>query len=428
MATAPRAAAGRAFRPARQEAARLGAVVEGSAASWSRGRRSEFTHMSLDAEVRARWPSPRVDRRLARLRQLREARGYTGRNITVAVVDSGIDPATRASTDACVQRRLHGTGGGDQMGHGTHIIDLIAGADHGGNFGGVAPEARIVSLKVLKADGSGQTSDVIAALDGSAQPQPLPDPRRQHLARPPVFEPYQDDRSPGRAAPRRRGARRRGLGRQLRQGDVDGEAVPVFGGISSPGNLPDVITVARSTRRAPSRGRRFGGDVQLEGPTAFDKVLKPDLVAPAQGVRLHGGRHHRAGARFRPSTWRRRPTARRSCDERHERVAAWWRRGGADARRQPSLRHRHVKMALQLSAQFLRRACSWRLGSLNAAGAVWMAVNGPIRPCRTPSSATRRSRRAGALLDRHETGLREIVDGDRIIWATGSSGATASSG
>jgi serine protease AprX len=62
----------------------------------------------------------------------------------------------------------------DAYGHGTHMASIIAGRDQAGSpssyldrtrFTGVAPDARIVSLKVGSADGSADVSQVIAAIN-----------------------------------------------------------------------------------------------------------------------------------------------------------------------------------------------------------------------------------------------------------------------
>src|SRR3712207_9179851 len=54
----------------------------------------------------------------------------------------------------------------DTYGHGTHMAGIIAGND-GTSYGmkGVAPGAKIISLKVATADGATDVSQVIAAID-----------------------------------------------------------------------------------------------------------------------------------------------------------------------------------------------------------------------------------------------------------------------
>jgi serine protease AprX len=89
----------------------------------------------------------------------------TGRGVGVALIDSGV------FNHKALQGRIvasfdftDGTGKGlDELGHGTHVAGIIGGSD--GDFRGVAPGVSIVSLKVLGADGSGRTSDVINAID-----------------------------------------------------------------------------------------------------------------------------------------------------------------------------------------------------------------------------------------------------------------------
>ncbi|HEU0317580.1 MAG TPA: S8 family serine peptidase [Solirubrobacteraceae bacterium] len=77
--------------------------------------------------------------------------GATGRGVRVAVLDSGIDadhPALEGCVDDGVALRLQGDGGvserggphGDAFGHGTACASIIH---------GIAPEARITSVKVL---------------------------------------------------------------------------------------------------------------------------------------------------------------------------------------------------------------------------------------------------------------------------------------
>ena len=53
----------------------------------------------------------------------------------------------------------------DTFGHGTHLAGLIAGRDPITGFAGVAPGARLVSLKIAGADGETNLARVLAALD-----------------------------------------------------------------------------------------------------------------------------------------------------------------------------------------------------------------------------------------------------------------------
>jgi subtilisin len=53
----------------------------------------------------------------------------------------------------------------DKNGHGTHVAGTIGALDDGKGVVGVAPGARIWSVKVLGANGSGRMSDIIAGID-----------------------------------------------------------------------------------------------------------------------------------------------------------------------------------------------------------------------------------------------------------------------
>ena len=92
--------------------------------------------------------------------------GRTGTGIGVAVIDSGIasHQALRNRVVASVDFTGRNGSGRDQYGHGTHVAGIIAGSPDSG-YAGVAPGAHLVNLQVLNADGSGDTSDVIAAID-----------------------------------------------------------------------------------------------------------------------------------------------------------------------------------------------------------------------------------------------------------------------
>ncbi|HXH36982.1 MAG TPA: S8 family serine peptidase [Plantibacter sp.] len=83
----------------------------------------------------------------------------------IAIVDSGID-ASRSDFLGRVQlaKSFVTTGlnaSGDGRGHGTFVAGIAAGAGTG--FAGASPSSDIISLDVLSDNGSGRTSDVIAA-------------------------------------------------------------------------------------------------------------------------------------------------------------------------------------------------------------------------------------------------------------------------
>jgi serine protease AprX len=106
--------------------------------------------------------------------------GYTGKGVDVALIDTGVAPVQGLASGNVVNGpdlsfdSIHpDVRYKDVYGHGTHMASIIAGRDQAGapssyldgsHFTGVAPDARIVSLKVGAADGSADVSQVIAAI------------------------------------------------------------------------------------------------------------------------------------------------------------------------------------------------------------------------------------------------------------------------
>lgn len=97
-----------------------------------------------------------------------------GRNIGIAIVDSGINPNGDLYTKTGLNRQVadvrfntdYNQNTSDGYGHGTHVSSVAAGdgSDSNGKYIGVAPMANIINVKVTNDDGSARLSDVIAGL------------------------------------------------------------------------------------------------------------------------------------------------------------------------------------------------------------------------------------------------------------------------
>ena len=227
----------------------------------------------------------------------------TGRGIGVAIIDSGVtawhDDLYLTRTGDADPRVVHfkdftnpASSGwaserpNDPYGHGTHVTGIVAGTgyDSGGRRTGIAPGARIVSLKVLDENGAGYVSDAIAAIDYAIAVRKQFNIRVINLSvASGVFESFTTD--PFAQATRR--AVDAGIVVVTSAGNlgVDQNDRPQFGGITSPGNSPWVITVGAASHngtaiRSDDHVARFSS----RGPTLFDRIAKPDLVAYGVGI------------------------------------------------------------------------------------------------------------------------------------------------
>src|SRR5947208_610234 len=93
--------------------------------------------------------------------------GYTGRGVTVALLDTGVSQVPDLGNRVLARADLtQEQDGWDHFGHGTHMAGIIAGdgTSAGDPWSGVAPRANLVSVKVAGADGSTDVSVVIAGL------------------------------------------------------------------------------------------------------------------------------------------------------------------------------------------------------------------------------------------------------------------------
>jgi len=227
---------------------------------------------------------------------VRQAFGYDGAGIGVAVVDSGITPWHDDLGDPAVpgaQRVAQFVdfvdgqpGAYDDYGHGTHVAGIIAGNgfDSGGARQGMAPGAHLVALKVLDGSGTGRISQVIAALEHVIAHKQALNIRVVNLSiAAPVVESYTVDL----LAEATRRAVEAGIVVVASAGNSgrapDGRTI--YGSITAPGNAPWVLTVgAASHMGTHDRSDDTMAGFSSRGPTAIDLAAKPDLVAPGVGI------------------------------------------------------------------------------------------------------------------------------------------------
>jgi serine protease AprX len=227
--------------------------------------------------------------------------GYDGAGVGVAVIDSGVNPvydltlAGITKTSRIVYSQNFDPSANttsDLYGHGTHVAGIIAG--NGGNstcgncdvtFRGIAPNANIINLRVLDANGSATDSTAIAAIQQAVNLKNQYNIRVINLSLGRgIFESYTLDP----------------LCQAVEQAWKAGIVVVVaagnygrdnsnnnygYGTITAPGNDPYVITVgAMKTMGTATRADDLIATYSSKGPTMVDQVIKPDIVAPGNLV------------------------------------------------------------------------------------------------------------------------------------------------
>jgi serine protease AprX len=212
-----------------------------------------------------------------------------GAGVTIAVVDSGVflHPDIQTMT-AVVDFVVNPTASAappetsvDPYGHGTHVAGIMVGtgAGSGGVLRGIAPEASLISVRVLGDTGAGLASDVLAGIQWITDHHAEYGIRVANLSLGhPIVEPAADD--------------------PLVQAVNDlwdaGVVVVCSAGnrgrsgfvtVTSPCNSRKVITVgaANDKRSGPIEDDRIA-TYSSRGPTTFDLVAKPDVIAPGNRI------------------------------------------------------------------------------------------------------------------------------------------------
>jgi serine protease AprX len=214
--------------------------------------------------------------------------GANGQGVTIALIDTGVtwlpdiagaeqtitDPLNLLQHD-CINLTSEPSCN-DSYGHGTFMAGIIAGNGFASNgkYVGMAPQARIISLKISGADGSSDVSTIIAAVQWVVQNKTVYNIRALNLSL------GTDSTQSYRIDP---------LDYSVEKAWQAGVVVnvaasnrgPAAGTISKPADDPFVVTVGA----IDDKGTNGLNDDVLpnftgRGPTAADNLAKPDVVAP----------------------------------------------------------------------------------------------------------------------------------------------------
>jgi subtilisin family serine protease len=189
------------------------------------------------------------------------AGGLTGAGIRIAIVDTGVD-ATHADLRGRIVAAARFTGtDGDDVGHGTHVAGIAAGA--GTVYRGVAPAASIVSAKALSSAG-GTEDAVLAAMSWAS---------RQNIQ-------VLNLSLGGPGSPTDPLARE--VDALAAAGIIvcvaAGNSGPARGSIGSPADARGALTIGAVDRSGAV------ASYSSRGPVRGARYRKPDLVAPGGGV------------------------------------------------------------------------------------------------------------------------------------------------
>lgn len=235
------------------------------------------------------------------------AQQLDGNGMTIAILDTGI-----ASDHAGFLAKIGGlsrilatvdmTGSAgitpayDRHGHGTHVAGIAAGADILNNaYQGIAPNANLVSVKVLGDEGMGSVSTALAGLNWVLTNAPAYNIRVVNMSLgvlsadsyqvDPLCQAVESLVSAGIVVVVSGG----------NLGMPPGYTVPQYGLITAPGADPAAITagsvnthgtdlssddnVNNFSSRGPTRGYTVSGTTRL-----YDNVAKPDIIAPGNRI------------------------------------------------------------------------------------------------------------------------------------------------
>ncbi|HKV91394.1 MAG TPA: S8 family peptidase [Candidatus Angelobacter sp.] len=219
---------------------------------------------------------------------------FTGNGIGVALIDSGVNSHPDLNNGVLPFSRVvynqsfvpGDSKSTDAYGHGTHIAGLIAGDGLSSSgplfsqtFKGIAPNAQIVNLRVLDADGSATDSSVIAAINQAISLKSRYNIRVINLSLGRgVYESYKLD--PLCQAVEK--AWKSGIVVVVAAGN-NGRYLPTTGyaTVNSPANDPYVLTVgSMKPMGTADRSDDLIASYSSKGPTVLDHIVKPDVVAP----------------------------------------------------------------------------------------------------------------------------------------------------
>jgi serine protease AprX len=223
-----------------------------------------------------------------------------GSGIGIAVIDSGINAGkdftlSKATGSRIVYNQNFASGPNtvaDLYGHGTHVAGIVAG--NGTNsrgttfrktFMGIADNVNLINLRVLDQNGAGSDSAVIAAIQKAISLKSKYNIRVINLS---LGRPVYESSKLDPLCQAVEAAWKAGIVVVVAAGNEgrnDSVGTQGYGTIAAPGNDPYAITVgAMKPMGTATRADDLIASYSSKGPTLFDHIVKPDIVAPGNMV------------------------------------------------------------------------------------------------------------------------------------------------
>ena len=206
--------------------------------------------------------------------------GITGKNIGIAVLDTGISNHIDLNDNlVCFKDYINMRKTAyDDNGHGSHVSGIIAGNGYKskGRFEGIAPDSKIIMLKCLDKSGNGKIDNAEKGLDFIIDNRDRFNIRIVNISVGSIKK--TDDNETERLV--------KAVEELWKLGFVvivaAGNNGPDKGSVTAPGNAKSVITVGASDDNMVSgndRRKNYSG----RGPTEIC-VVKPEIVCPGTGI------------------------------------------------------------------------------------------------------------------------------------------------
>jgi subtilisin family serine protease len=202
--------------------------------------------------------------------------GYTGKDTTIAVLDTGIDAAHPDLTGAVADAQdftASATGVDDYFGHGTHVASTITGQHE--KYTGVAPDTKLLNGKVLGDGGNGAESWIIAGMEWATG-------KGARVVNMSLGSPFPSDGTDALSLAVNRLTAQTGSLFVVAAGNSGG----LPGGPAAADAALTVGAVDHNEQLAPFSSR---------GPRAGDGAIKPDITAPGVDITAAKATHGRIG-------------------------------------------------------------------------------------------------------------------------------------